>query len=142
MLFNLRSDPFERAQHESGDYVRWFIEHAFVIVPAQGIVGQHLAELPAVSATTTARFISQSSRQWRNSGLLPRTTNPHCPQIQKEPMTKSTAQFLRLDRRAPLSSLAMLPVLPASLRSTAAVAAAASAIRSLTMLRASYPLGQ
>jgi arylsulfatase A-like enzyme len=43
MLFNLRSDPFERAQHEAGDYVRWFIEHAFVIVPAQGIVGQHLA---------------------------------------------------------------------------------------------------
>src|SRR5712672_3452189 len=43
MLFNLRSDPFERAQHESGDYVRWFIEHAFVVVPAQGIVGQHLA---------------------------------------------------------------------------------------------------
>jgi hypothetical protein len=42
-LFNLRSDPFERAQYESGDYVRWFIEHAFVIVPAQTIVGQHLA---------------------------------------------------------------------------------------------------
>ena len=29
-LFNLRSDPFERAQHEAGDYVRWFVEHAFV----------------------------------------------------------------------------------------------------------------
>jgi hypothetical protein len=43
MLFNLRSDPFERAQHESGDYVRWFIEHAFVVVPAQAIVGKHLA---------------------------------------------------------------------------------------------------
>ena len=43
MLFNLRSDPFERAQHEAGDYVRWFIEHAFVLVPAQGIVAQHLA---------------------------------------------------------------------------------------------------
>ena len=43
MLFNLRSDPFERAQHESGDYVRWFIEHAFVVGPAQGIVAQHLA---------------------------------------------------------------------------------------------------
>jgi arylsulfatase len=42
MLFNLRSDPFERAQHESGDYVRWFIEHAFVLVPAQAIVAQHL----------------------------------------------------------------------------------------------------
>ena len=41
-LFNLRSDPFERAQHEAGDYVRWFVEHAFVLVPAQAIVGQHL----------------------------------------------------------------------------------------------------
>ncbi|MFL5240370.1 MAG: arylsulfatase [Rhizomicrobium sp.] len=43
ILYNLKSDPFERAQHESGDYVRWFIEHAFVVVPAQAIVGQHLA---------------------------------------------------------------------------------------------------
>jgi len=42
-LYNLRSDPFERAQHESGDYVRWFIEHAFVVVPAQTIVAQHVA---------------------------------------------------------------------------------------------------
>src|SRR5262249_57973971 len=41
-LFNLRSDPFERSQHESGDYVRWFIEHAFVVVPAQAIVGRHI----------------------------------------------------------------------------------------------------
>jgi len=38
-LFNLRSDPFERAQHEAGDYVRWFVEHAFVLVP---LVAQHL----------------------------------------------------------------------------------------------------
>jgi arylsulfatase A-like enzyme len=42
LLFNLRSDPFERANHEAGDYVRWFIEHAFVLVPAQAIVGRHL----------------------------------------------------------------------------------------------------
>jgi arylsulfatase len=41
-LFNLRSDPFERAQHEAGDYVRWFIEHAFLLLPAQKLVGQHL----------------------------------------------------------------------------------------------------
>jgi arylsulfatase len=41
-LFNLRSDPFERSEHESGDYVRWFIEHAFVVVPAQALVAQHL----------------------------------------------------------------------------------------------------
>jgi arylsulfatase len=41
-LFNLRSDPFERAEQESGDYVRWFVEHLFVLVPAQAIVAQHL----------------------------------------------------------------------------------------------------
>jgi arylsulfatase len=42
-MFNLRSDPFERSQHESGDYVRWFIDHAFLLVPAQAIVAQHIA---------------------------------------------------------------------------------------------------
>ena len=56
MLFNLRSDPFERAQHEAGDYVRWFIEHAFVIVPAQGIVGPHLASFAQFSAAAKAGF--------------------------------------------------------------------------------------
>jgi len=42
-IFNLRSDPFERAEHEAGGYDKWFVEHAFVLVPAQTIVGQHLA---------------------------------------------------------------------------------------------------
>src|SRR4030095_7007594 len=34
-LFNLRSDPFETADHESIDYGRWRVDHAFVLVPAQ-----------------------------------------------------------------------------------------------------------
>ena len=42
-LFNLRCDPFERAEHEAGDYVKWFVEHIFVLVPAQAMVGQFLA---------------------------------------------------------------------------------------------------
>jgi arylsulfatase len=41
-LFNLRSDPFERAEEEAGDYDKWFIEHIFVMVPAQAIVGRYL----------------------------------------------------------------------------------------------------
>ena len=45
MLFNLRSDPFERAQHELGDYVRWFIEHAFVICASAGDCGAASREL-------------------------------------------------------------------------------------------------
>jgi hypothetical protein len=42
-LFNMRSDPFERAEQEAGDYVRWLVEHLFLFVPAQAIVAQHLA---------------------------------------------------------------------------------------------------
>ena len=41
-LFDLRADPFERAQSEAGDYKKWRVERAFVLVPAQDIVGQHL----------------------------------------------------------------------------------------------------
>ncbi|MBK8537154.1 MAG: sulfatase-like hydrolase/transferase [Candidatus Competibacteraceae bacterium] len=41
-LFNLRSDPFERADHTIG-YPQWRIDHLFVMVPAQQYVGQFLA---------------------------------------------------------------------------------------------------
>ena len=42
-LFNIRSDPFETADHEGMDYNRWRIEHVFLLVPAQQYVGQFLA---------------------------------------------------------------------------------------------------
>jgi arylsulfatase len=42
-LFNLRSDPFERADHEGIDYPRWRLERAFLLVPAQQYVGKFLA---------------------------------------------------------------------------------------------------
>ena len=42
MVTNLRMDPFERAEYESIDYDHWYINHAFVIVPAGGYVGQWL----------------------------------------------------------------------------------------------------
>jgi arylsulfatase A-like enzyme len=41
-LTDLRADPFEIAQHAAGDYDRWRVEHAFVLVPAQAYVGLHL----------------------------------------------------------------------------------------------------
>jgi arylsulfatase len=41
-LYNLRSDPFERADHAIG-YPTWRIDHLFVLVPAQAYVGQFLA---------------------------------------------------------------------------------------------------
>ena len=42
-LTNLRMDPFERAEEENAmGYVRWYVEHAFIIAPSGGFVGQWL----------------------------------------------------------------------------------------------------
>ncbi len=46
-LFNLRSDPFETADHEGMDYERWRVEHVFLLVPAQQYVGRFLATFKA-----------------------------------------------------------------------------------------------
>ncbi|MBW4933149.1 arylsulfatase [Marinobacter sp. F4206] len=35
LLFNLRRDPFEKAQHNSNTYNDWFLDHSFVLVPMQ-----------------------------------------------------------------------------------------------------------
>ena len=42
-IFNLRSDPFETADHEAMDYNHWWVDHLFVFVPAQQYVAQFLA---------------------------------------------------------------------------------------------------
>jgi arylsulfatase len=41
-LFNLRSDPFETADHEGMDYMRWRVEHLFLLYGAQAYVGKFL----------------------------------------------------------------------------------------------------
>ena len=41
-LYDLRADPFERADHESIGYSRWRIDRAFVFVPAQVMVADFL----------------------------------------------------------------------------------------------------
>lgn len=46
-LFNLRSDPFETADHESINYGKWRVEHAFVLVPAQAYVAKFLGTFQA-----------------------------------------------------------------------------------------------
>ncbi|MCW4030519.1 MAG: arylsulfatase [Candidatus Bathyarchaeota archaeon] len=39
-IFNLRRDPFERADENSNTYWDWVIEHAFLVVPAQAYVAE------------------------------------------------------------------------------------------------------
>jgi arylsulfatase len=42
MLCNLRMDPFERAEHESIGYDKWWVDHMFVFAPAANYVGRWL----------------------------------------------------------------------------------------------------
>ena len=42
-IFNLRTDPFERAPITSNTYYDWLLDHAYLLVPAQAYVGQFLA---------------------------------------------------------------------------------------------------
>jgi len=41
-IFDLRADPFERADITSNTYYDWLIDHAFLLVPAQAYVGNFL----------------------------------------------------------------------------------------------------
>ncbi len=43
LIFNLRRDPYERAQVTSNTYYDWLLDRAFLLVPAQTYVGQFLA---------------------------------------------------------------------------------------------------
>jgi len=41
-IFNLRLDPYERADVTSNTYYDWLMDHVFLLVPAQDFVGQFL----------------------------------------------------------------------------------------------------
>ncbi len=41
-IFNLRRDPFERADENSNTYWDWIFDHAFLLIPAQAYVAQNL----------------------------------------------------------------------------------------------------
>jgi arylsulfatase len=42
MVYNLRRDPYEFATITSNTYYDWLLDHAFLLVPAQDIVGKFL----------------------------------------------------------------------------------------------------
>ncbi len=42
-MFNLRTDPYERADVTSNTYYDWFMDHVYLLVPAQDYVGKFLA---------------------------------------------------------------------------------------------------
>ena len=42
LLFHLRRDPFEKAQHNANTYNDWFLERPFVVVPIQALAAKFL----------------------------------------------------------------------------------------------------
>jgi arylsulfatase len=42
-MFNLRTDPFERADITSITYYDWLVDHVYLLVPAQAYIGEFLA---------------------------------------------------------------------------------------------------
>ena len=45
LLFNLRRDPFEKAQHNSNTYDDWFLDRAYVLVPMQQVAAKFLQSM-------------------------------------------------------------------------------------------------
>ena len=49
-LFNLRTDPYERADITSNTYYDWFLDHVYLLMPAQSAVGAVFADVQGISA--------------------------------------------------------------------------------------------
>jgi arylsulfatase len=54
LLFNLRRDPFERAQHNANIYHDWFLDRPFVIVPLGGVAANFLMSMKEYPPSQTA----------------------------------------------------------------------------------------
>lgn len=46
VIINLRADPFEKAPHESGLYLRWYADNIWLFVPVQQKLKDFLTTLP------------------------------------------------------------------------------------------------
>jgi len=45
LLFNLRRDPYERAQKTSNTYYDWLLDRVYLLLPAADYVGKFMARL-------------------------------------------------------------------------------------------------
>jgi arylsulfatase len=70
LLFNLRRDPFEKAQHNSNTYNDWFLDRPFVIVPIQALAAQFLITMKEYppSQTPGSFNLSKIEEQLRKAG--------------------------------------------------------------------------
>ena len=69
LLFNLRRDPFEKAQHNSNTYHDWMIDRAFVLVPLQGVASRFLMPLKDFPPSQTPDDWSLDSLEKQIKGM-------------------------------------------------------------------------
>jgi len=70
LLFHLRRDPFERAQHNANVYEDWFLDHPFIIVPIQVLASKFLMTMQEYppSQSPGAFNLSKIEEMLKNAG--------------------------------------------------------------------------
>jgi arylsulfatase A-like enzyme len=70
LIFNLRRDPFEKAQHNANVYDDWLLERAFIVVPIQGMAAQFLLSMKDFppSQTPGSFNLSKIEEQLKRAG--------------------------------------------------------------------------
>ena len=63
LLFNLRRDPFEKAQHNANTYNDWFLDRVFVLAPMQRMAGNFLHDHEGLSAQPDPRLVQPGKVQ-------------------------------------------------------------------------------
>ena len=63
LLFNLRRDPLEKAQHNSNTYNDWWLDHVYIITPATGKVAQFLMTFKDFPPSGTAGSFNLTKMQ-------------------------------------------------------------------------------
>ena len=84
-LFNLRTDPFERADITSNTYWDWLMDHVFLIVPAQALVAGVPGDLQGLSAAAEGRELHHRSGDGEADGASRRLTMPRPPSARLRP---------------------------------------------------------
>ena len=54
-IFNLKTDPYERADVTSNTYYDWLLDHAFLLVPAQQVGRQIPGDVQGIPAAAESR---------------------------------------------------------------------------------------
>jgi len=70
LLFNLRRDPFEKAQHNSNTYHDWMIDRAFVLVPLQTLASKFLMTMKDFPPSQTPGDWSLDTLEKQIKGMI------------------------------------------------------------------------